>query len=183
MNSFEKMFKEITPEEIEDDVFTLVGKVLSVVTAGDREHYNSMVASGGGMGVLFRKPATWCIFQSGRYTLELIEKYKKYTLCYFPDEYKEKIMIFAKGSGRDCDKMKEVELEAIETPGGNMAYEEARLIIECELTQVTAPDINDFRTEEARGYIEEAMKDPIEQRKYVFGDITHVWVKRLGNVD
>ena len=45
-------------------------------------------------------------------------------------------MVFGKKSGRYSNKMKEAGLTVIETPLGNMAFEEARLIIECKLTQI-----------------------------------------------
>ncbi len=176
--SFDQLFKEITPEEIFDDIFTLAGKVFPVITAGKSDHYNAMTASGGGMGVLFRKPATWCILQSARYTLELMLKEQTYTLSYFPDEYKKQVLFLGSKSGRDSDKMKEVELTSIQTPSGHMSFEEAKLIIECKLTQITTPNLDDFCSQEAKGYVNEMYKDPREYRKYVFGDITHVWVKK-----
>jgi flavin reductase (DIM6/NTAB) family NADH-FMN oxidoreductase RutF len=176
--NFDQLFKQIDPEEICDDVFTLVGKIFPVITAGKEDHFNSMTASGGGMGVHFKKPATWCIFQTTRYTLELIQKEQTYTLSYFPDEYREQVIFLGKKSGRDSEKMKEVELTSVKTPAGNMAFKEARLIIECKLTQITTPNVDDFCSQEAKNYIIETYKDPNEIRKYVFGEITHVWVKK-----
>ena len=49
---FEKAFKQISPEEIPDDVFTLVGKIFPVVTVKTPESCNAMIASG----------ALWCFF-------------------------------------------------------------------------------------------------------------------------
>jgi flavin reductase (DIM6/NTAB) family NADH-FMN oxidoreductase RutF len=174
---FEDIFKRIAPEEIPDNVFNLTGKIFPVVTVGPPENCNSMVASGGGMGLLFRKPATWCILASSRYTLEMIEKKQTYTLSYFPDECREQFMLFAEKSGRDSNKMKEVELTAIETPLNNTSFKEARLVIECDLAQISVPQINDFYSEKTREYLAEAYKDPSEIRKYVFGEITAVWIK------
>ncbi|MCL1937272.1 MAG: flavin reductase [Candidatus Azobacteroides sp.] len=176
--NFDQLFKEISPEEIPDDVFTLTGKIFPVITAGKENHYNSMTASGGGMGLLFRKSATWCVLQSTRYTLELIQKEQTYTLSYFPKEYKKQVLFLGSKSGRDSEKMKEVELTSVQTPSGNISFKEARLIIECKLTQITTPNPDDFRTQEAKDYLNEAYKDPNEYRKYVFGEITHVWVKK-----
>ncbi len=92
--SFDQLFTQISPEEISDDAFTLAGKVFPVITAGKADHYNSMTASGGGFGVLFRRPATWCILQSARYTLELMLKEQTYTLSYFSDEYKKQVLFW-----------------------------------------------------------------------------------------
>jgi flavin reductase (DIM6/NTAB) family NADH-FMN oxidoreductase RutF len=177
---FEQLFKQISPDEIDDDVFTLVGKIFPVVTVGAPDSCNAMVASGGGLGMMFRKPAAWCIFPSNRYTLELIEKKQTYTLSFFPDSHREQFMFFGTKSGRDSNKMKESELAVIETPLGNASFEEARLIIECRLTQISTPRVEDFYTEDAKAYLAEAYKDPGEVRKYVFGEIERVWAKKNG---
>ena len=176
--NFDQLFKQISPEEISNNVFTLVGEIYPVITAGKEDHYNSMTASGGGMGLLFKKPATWCILQSKRYTLELIERVQTYTLSYFPHELKKQVHFLGSKSGRDSEKMKEVELTRTQTPSGNISYKEAGLIIECKLTQITMPNINDFYSQEAKDYLSEVYKDPNEYRKYVFGEITHVWAKK-----
>jgi flavin reductase (DIM6/NTAB) family NADH-FMN oxidoreductase RutF len=177
--NFDQLFKRISPEDISDNVFTLVGKEFYVITAGKYDHYNSMTASGGGMGLLFKKPTIWCVFQTARYTLEMILKEKTYTISYFPEEYRKQMLFLGSKSGRDSKKMKEVELTDVQTPSGNMSYKEARLIIECKLTQITTPNPDDFCTQEARNYINEVYIDCNEIRKYVFGEITHVWVKKL----
>jgi flavin reductase (DIM6/NTAB) family NADH-FMN oxidoreductase RutF len=176
--NFDQLFQQISPEEISDDVFTLVGKVFPVITAGKIDHFNSMTASGGGMGVLFKKPVTWCILKANRYTLELIQKEQGYTLSYFPDECREQLLFLGTKSGRDSGKMKEVELTSVQTPSGNMSFKEARLIIECKLTQITTPGFNDFCTQEAKDYFKEACKEESDYRKYVFGEITNVWIKK-----
>ena len=178
--TFEQLFKQISPEEITDNAFTLVGKIFPVVTVGQKNSYNSMTASGGGMVLLFRKPATMLLFPSKRYTLELIEKEQKYTLSYFPDEYQKQVMFLGSKSGRDSNKMQEVELTSIELPSKAMSFKEARLIIECKLIQITTPVFpDDFYSPEALAYLNEPYKDPGEHRKYVFGEITHVWVKNI----
>ena len=175
--SFDRLFKQIAPEGIREDVFTLTGKIFPVVTAGKADHYNSMTASGGGMGLHFRKPVTWCLFASNRYTLELIQKEQTYTLSYFPEECKKQVLFLGSKSGRDSDKMKEVELTGVQTPDGNMTFMEARLIIECRLTQITTPSVEDFYAQETKDYLYKAYTDAGEIRKYVFGEITNVWVK------
>jgi flavin reductase (DIM6/NTAB) family NADH-FMN oxidoreductase RutF len=175
---FDLLFNEISPEDVSDNVFTLVGKDSYAVTAGNKEQYNSMVGSGGGMGLLFRKPGTWCVFQQGHYTLELILKEQKYTISYFPSEYKKQMMFLGSKTGRASNKMKEVALTSIQTTSGNISFKEARLILECKLVQVTTPNYNDFYTQEAKDWVNEMYKDPNEVRKYVFGEITHVWTKK-----
>ena len=174
--NFNQLFKQISPEEISDNVFTLTGKVLPVITAGKEDHYNSMTGSGGGLGLLFAKPTTWCILRADRYTLEMIQKEQTYTMSYFPKEYKKQILFFGSKSGRGSDKMKEFKLTSVQTPSGDMSFKEARLIIECKLTALTTADPNDYYTQEAKDAINEAYKEANVYRKFVFGEITHVWV-------
>jgi Conserved protein/domain typically associated with flavoprotein oxygenases, DIM6/NTAB family len=177
--TFSEIFKEIAPDEIGDNVFTLVGKDFPVVTVGNKDDYNSMTASGGGLVLLFRKPSTMLLFPQNRYTLNLIEKEQKYTLSYFPDEYKKQVMFLGSKSGRDSNKMQEVELTGIETPDGNMSFKEARLIIECKLSQIVVPHFpDDFYLQEDIDYLTEPYKDAGEHRRYVFGEITKVWKKK-----
>lgn len=176
--NFDQLFTQILPEDINDNVFTLVGKDFFVITAGKENLYNSMVGSGGGLGMLFQKPTTWCVLRADRYTLELIQKEQTYTLSYFPNECKEQMFFLGSKSGRDSEKMKDVGLTSTQTPSGDISFKEARLIIECKLTQITTPNPNDFCTQEARDYIKEAYKEVNDYRKYLFGEITHVWVKK-----
>ena len=79
-NDFKQLFWQISPKEISDNMFTLVMDNFYVITAGNEAHYNSMIGSGGGFGLLFRKPASWCVIRTDRYTLELIQKEQTYTL-------------------------------------------------------------------------------------------------------
>jgi len=176
--NFNQLFKQISPEEISDNVFALVGKKFTVITAGKEDHYNSMTGSGGGLGLLFMKPTTWCILRSDRYTLEIIQKEQTYTMSYFPNEYKKQTLFLGSKSGRDSEKMKEVKLTSVQTPSGNISFKEAILIIECKLTALTTANPNDYYTKEAKDFINEAYKEANVYRKFVFGEITHVWVKK-----
>ena len=179
--NFDQLFNQISPEKVFDNVFTLVGKLVgknTVITAGKEDHYNSMTGSMTGLGILFKKPTTWCFFREDRYTLEIIQKEQTYTLSYFPNEYKEQVLFLGSKSGRDSGKMKEVELTSVQTPFGNMSFKEARLIIECKLTQITSANPNDFYSKEAKDFVDKAYKESNLYRKMVFGEITHVWEKK-----
>ena len=176
--SFDELFKPIDAAEISESVFKLVGSDFTVITSGTEADYNSMIASWGGMGILFNKPATWCFLRANRYTLEYIRKEQTYTLAYFDEPYKDKIMIFGTKSGRNTDKMKEHELTAVQTPQGSIAYKEAKLIIECKITQLTTVSPKDFYTQEGKDFITEAYKEAKDYHKLLLGEITGVWEKK-----
>ncbi|MCB6648617.1 flavin reductase [Bacteroides salyersiae] len=177
---FERTFKQITPKELCDNfnMFTLVGTDFYVITAGTKSHYNSMIGSGGGWGILFRNPTIWCVMRADRYTLELIQQHRTYTISYFPNEYKERMLFLGSKSGRDSEKMKEVELTGIETNSKNISFKEANLIIECKLIEITTPNFNDFYTPETKEYFSQAYNEAKIYRKYIFGEIINIWVAK-----
>lgn len=177
-DSFTDIFKQIDVKEIPENVFKLVGTDFTVITAGDPSLYNSMVASWGGWGILLEKPTTWCFLRSNRYTLEIMRKKETYTMTYFDDQYKKDFIQFGKKSGRNSDKMKENNLVSIQTPSGNMTYREAKLVIECKLTEVTTVSPDDFYTEAGKKFVVEAHAETNDYHKIVFGEITNVWIRK-----
>jgi flavin reductase (DIM6/NTAB) family NADH-FMN oxidoreductase RutF len=179
--TFDQIFTKINPEETPSNVFDLVGKDFTVITAGSAADYNSMVAGWGGWGIQFNQPTTWCMLRANRYTLEYMRREGKYTFCYFGEEYKADIMEFGTRSGRDSDKMKESKLQSVVTPGGGIAYKEAKLIIECRLTQVTTVSPDDFVDESSRAFVTEAYAEAGDWHKMVFGEITGIWEHRMKN--
>jgi flavin reductase (DIM6/NTAB) family NADH-FMN oxidoreductase RutF len=175
---FEEIFTPVAPRDITGNVFRFVGEDFTVITAGTMQDYNSMTASYGGWGILFNVPSTWCFLRANRYTLEFIRREKKYTMVYFDETYRDQVMLFGSSSGRDGDKMKRHALRAVETPGGSIAYAEARLVIECELTGITTVSPDDYLAEEGRKFVEDAFTEVKEYHKLVFGKITGAWVRR-----
>ena len=176
--SFAELFTSIKPTEITDNVFKLVGEDYTVITGGKADDYNAMTASFGGWGQLFDYSTTWCFLRANRYTLEYIKKQKTYTMSYFSDHYKEQVLYFGSQTGRGTDKMKNSPLTAVDTPLGNVSYKEARLIIECELIEITTVNPDDFYSERGKQFVEEAYVEAKDYHKLVFGKITNVWVRK-----
>ncbi|MDR1054499.1 MAG: flavin reductase [Prevotellaceae bacterium] len=176
--TFDELFKKIEATELTDNIFKLVGEDFTVITAGDETHYNSMTASWGGVGILFNNPATWCFLRANRYTLELMKKHETYTMAYFPEEYKDRVMYLGSVTGRNTDKMKNTTLTYVKTHDGNIAYKEAKLIIECKLIELTTVNPSDFYTEKGKSFIEEAYTEVKDYHKIVLGQITSIWVSK-----
>ena len=59
-------FKEIQPQEMRDDVFTLIGKDWLVVCGEKDGRANAMTASWGGMGVLWGKHVVFLFIRPQR---------------------------------------------------------------------------------------------------------------------
>lgn len=169
-------YVSISPEDLDENIFRLVGKDFTVITAG--EDPNSMVASWGGVGIMFNKPVTWCFLRANRYTLEKIRETGTYTMCYFPDQYKGDIMQFGTRSGRNTDKMDQTKLTPFLTPDGYPAYKEARIIIECKLIAASTVSKDEFYTDEAKTFLQEGYDEAKDWHKLVYGEITNILIKK-----
>ena len=124
-------FNAISPETITDNVFKLLDKDWMLITAGTLDHYNTMTASWGHMGIMWNLPVSICWIRPQRYTFEFAEKYSHYTLSFFSEEYREALQFCGSKSGRDYDKSAETGLTPVATEGGNVFFQEARLVMEC----------------------------------------------------
>lgn len=176
--SFDELFDTIDVRNIKEDVFTLVGEDYGILTAGTLEKFNSMVTSWGGWGIVFGKPGVFHFLRSNRYTLELMREQKTYTMSFFDSEFKDDIMQFGMKSGRDSDKMKETKLTGVQTPDGNPAYKEAKIILECRLAEVTTVSPEDFYNDEDRKFVVDANAETGEYHKLVLSQITNAWVRK-----
>jgi len=173
-----EIFKPIPATEITDNVFKAFGTDWACITAMKDSMPNSMTASFGGWGILFGKPVVWCFLRANRYTLELIRESKMFTVSYFDTQYKDQLLLFGSKSGRNSNKMKETRLTFINTPDGNVSYQEARLILECKLINITTVHPEDFYTEEGKQFVLNGYRDVQDYHKFVFGEITHVWIRK-----
>lgn len=176
ITKFDEQFKSVPAEEFDANFFNLVAKDFTVITAG--EEPNSMVASWGGIGIMFNKPVTWCFLRANRYTLEKIKETGTYTMCYFPDQYKGDIMQFGIKSGRNTDKMAQTKLTPMDTPDGYPAYGEAKVIIECKLIAAPTVSKDEFYTEEGKEFLQGGYDEAKDWHKLVYGEITNIYVRK-----
>ena len=124
-------FKEILPEEIEKNVFSLIGDDWMLITAGEKGDYNTMTASWGGAGVLWNDPVSFIFVRPQRYTYNFTEKYGKYTLSFFSEKYRGALAFCGSHSGRDTDKAEKTGLTPV-FEDGYTYFAEAELVIFCE---------------------------------------------------
>lgn len=121
-------FKEIKPQDISDNSFKLIGTDWMLITAGDLAHYNTMTASWGGLGVLWRRNICFCVVRPVRYTYGFMEEAEKFTLSFFDERYKKALEFCGAHSGRDTDKAREAGLTPL-AGDGVVYFQEARLVI------------------------------------------------------
>ncbi len=124
-------FVKTDPYKEEINVFSRINKQWMLITAGDKNHFNTMTASWGGMGVIWERPVAFVFIRPQRYTLEFTEKEPVMTLSFFDEKFRSALNICGSRSGRNTDKVKESGLTPMEVPSGSMAFNEADYILEC----------------------------------------------------
>ena len=105
--------KEISVEELKLNPSTLIGKEWALLTAGNKDGYNTMTVSWGQMGELWKKPTTVVYIRPQRYTKEFVDKSDYYTLSFLPDGHRDAQSYLGSHSGRDEDKLAKTDLTGI----------------------------------------------------------------------
>lgn len=136
--------KKISVSELKDNMFDAIGKEWMLVTAGTPEKFNMMTASWGGTGILWGKPVAFIFIRPERYTYEFIEKGDTLTLPFLGEAHRDIHKICGSQSGRDIDKVAASGLKPYVTENGNIAYEQARLILECKKLYADFIDADNF---------------------------------------
>lgn len=124
-------YREIQPEEITGNPFEKIGKEWMLITAEKEGRINTMTASWGGLGVLWRKNVAFVFVRPQRYTKEFVDAAGRCTLSFYGKEYRKALAYFGSISGRDEDKIGTMGF----TPrdfGGAPAFEQAQLVLRCK---------------------------------------------------
>ena len=124
-------YTNLNPEQLNDNVFKLIGKDWMLITAGVQDKYNMMTASWGGLGVLWHKPVSFIFVRPNRYTFEFIQKNELFTLSFFEEKFRDKLSICGTKSGRDMDKTEETGLTPVFSNLGTY-FKEARIVMQCK---------------------------------------------------
>jgi flavin reductase (DIM6/NTAB) family NADH-FMN oxidoreductase RutF len=168
-----KNFSLINPQDIQDNVFKLIGNDWMLITAGNAKSYNTMTASWGFMGILWNKPMAVCFIRPQRFTLSFVERNPYFTLSFFPEKYRDALQICGTKSGRDVNKVKEAGLTPLETSNENIAFDQARLVLECRKVYSGKINEEDFLMRELiqKNY---PSKD---FHQFYFGEVINTYIK------
>ena len=165
-------FRKISPEELEGNFIKKISKEWMLITAGNKDKFNMMTASWGGIGVLYNKPVAICFINPARYTYQIMESGDTYTLTFYPEQYRNALQYCGTKSGRDEDKVKGSGLVPVEVETGAMAFEQANIIIECRKLVSQSISLDAINNPEERN-----KRATSAMHKMYIGEIVNVWVK------
>jgi len=143
-----------------------------VLTSGTLEDCNMMTVAWGSIGCMWSKPFVQIVVRPQRHTYKFLEKSDTFTLCAFPEKYRQALQTLGTLSGRDGDKLKKTPLtlkKSVKVPAPS--YNEASLILEC--SKIYFQDID------PNGFIDTGIQDNYTQNDYhrvYFGEILAAFV-------
>ncbi|MGN0691045.1 MAG: flavin reductase family protein [Oscillospiraceae bacterium] len=129
---------EIDISSLSFNPFEKIGKQWFLITAGDKKKgFNTMTASWGFMGVMWGKDCIQAVVRPNRYTFSFLQKYKTFTVSFFPEEYRKALSYCGTHSGRDVDKIAETGLTPVFDDDA-VYFEEAENVFVCRRVYMQA---------------------------------------------
>ena len=116
--------------EFNTNIFEQYDKKWALLTAGDKDKFNTMTISWGGLGTLWNKPVATVYVRTSRYTNEFMKDNDYFTVSFYPEECKKVLGVLGSKSGRDMDKIHESGLTPKEVENG-ITFEEAEVTLVC----------------------------------------------------
>lgn len=123
-------FHEISPKEIRQNPFTLIGTDWMLVTAERDGKVNTLTANWGGLGYMWRKNVAFIVIRPQRYTKEFIDAAGRFSLCVPGDGYRKELNYLGTVSGRDEDKIQKAGLTVLHEDGIPY-FAESELVLFC----------------------------------------------------
>lgn len=124
-------FKEIKPDELNKNVFQLIGKDWMLITAEKDNKVNTMTASWGGFGVMFNKNVVSIVLRPQRYTKEFVDDSDTFSLTFLSENFRDQLKYLGSASGRNEDKISKSNL-TVNHLDNTPYFEEGNLIIICK---------------------------------------------------
>ena len=122
--------KSIKPEELNKNVFTMIGKEWLLVTAEKDGSVNTMTSFWGGLGVMWGKNVAFIVLRPQRYTKEFVDAGETFSLSVLGENYRKTLSYLGSVSGRNEDKVAKSGL-TVEHEDGTPYFGEAETVLVC----------------------------------------------------
>ncbi|MCD6578127.1 flavin reductase [bacterium] len=168
-------FEIIKPKKIKENVFDLIGNKWMLITAGNKENFNTMTASWGGFGRLWNKNVATIYVRPTRYTYRFLEEEPSFTLSFFQKEHKDILKFCGSHSGRDHNKIKETGLTPLFIQDNLVGFKESYLIISCKKIYFDDLDPKNFLDKRINNEYEN------DYHRIYIGEILNCYLKKINN--
>lgn len=137
--------------KLKTDIFEQFDRKWGLLTAGEKERFNTMTISWGGLGTLWNKPVATVYVRTSRYTHEFMDAQDYFTISFYPDEVKPVLGVLGSKSGREMDKMNRSGLTPKEVEH-SVTFEEASLTLVCKKLFRQELDVKNMTAEVANQF-------------------------------
>ena len=147
-------------------------KKAALLTAGTMENFNTMTIGWAVNGVIWGKNVFIVYVRPSRYTYKFMEENEFFTISFYDDEYKKALGYLGTKSGRDTDKVKDVEFTPVAMQE-SVTFKEANLSVLCKLLYKQDMNGSDFPIDVLNKYYktEEGFDD---FHRYYIGEIIEI---------
>ena len=104
----------------------------AILSAGNKNLYNSMTIEWGSLGVAFKKPIFTVYVKPDRYTYEVMEKSDIFTVNFIERKLLKKFAIYGYKSGKDTNKEEEAGTHIKFLEKGGITFDEAVEVFVCK---------------------------------------------------
>ena len=105
----------------------------AILTAGDKDSYNSMAIEWGLIGVVWKMPLFSVFVKDERYTYEFMKKTKIFTVSLILKKHMKGYKVYGWKSGRDINKEEESGYHMKFLDDGGITFEEAKEFFVCKV--------------------------------------------------
>lgn len=150
----------------------------ALLTVGEKEKFNTMTISWGGLGTIWNKPVVTVYVKPIRYTYEFMENNEYFTISFYDKEYRKDLGILGSKSGRDMNKVSLTKLTP-EFLDNATSFKEAKLTIVCKKIYFQDLDINNINTDSVpQSEVDRFYKTEPVHRMYI-GEVVDIIDRRI----
>ena len=124
------MFEKVELSELQMNPFDEISQHWLLISAKKEGAVNTMTASWGQVGHLWGKNVATVYIRPQRYTKEFVYAGDYFTITFF-DGYKKELGVLGSKSGRDGDKIKEVNFD-IEEVENQPTFKQGKMVFICK---------------------------------------------------
>ena len=99
--------KEISPYELDFNAFNKFYKEWALIVVKGKNEDNAMTIAWGQLGILWSRPTMTVYVRNNRYTKHLLDEADTFSVCFFSNEYKDKLSLCGTKSRSEIDKISE----------------------------------------------------------------------------
>ena len=115
----------------------------AILSAGDKNKYNSMTIEWGSLGVAFKKPIFTVYVKPDRYTYEFMEETEFFTVSIINSKLLKKFAIYGTKSGRDINKEEVAGTHIRFLDDGGITFDEAEEVFVCKMLAKSYIKVNE----------------------------------------